>query len=176
MKRTTFSHHLDAFSGEAMALLRFQLAFDRMSAFNDLNQMNRMDFMDRIISLKAIENDILIRVCKFDDDTKGVHSFKKAILEIPKTHKNKIKIESEVKNFSKLIDKIKKHRRHTQLAHLKIGSKDDQYEPSYKLKPAIKAIVDIINLMEGVEINYKWSDGRYEKYDLVQEVFKDSKE
>ncbi|MCF0057760.1 hypothetical protein [Dyadobacter sp. CY356] len=170
MKRTTLTNHIDAFKTEALMLLRFQLAYNRIIKFDDFGNFSRSDFVDKLISLKAIENDLLIRVCKFDDDTTGVHSFKNAVNEISTTHKNKAKIEEKLKSFSKLIDKLKKERRHIQLAHLKIGTTDEEYDIRYELTPAIKVIIDIIDLMNLENISYTWSDGKYEKFDLRKEV------
>ena len=170
MKRTTLTNHISAFQTEAMMLLRFQFAFKRLLKFDRINEMTRSEVVDRLISLKAIENDMLIRVCKFDDDTKGVHSFTEALKEIPTTHPKKTEIEKEVKQFSKQIENIKKQRRHTQLAHLKIGIEDNDYDVRYNFTPAIKSIINIIDLMNMTEVSYKWSDGRYEKFDLRQEV------
>ncbi len=173
MKRTTLANHINAFRTEAMMLLRFQFAFNRISKFDDFNKISRSDFVDRLISLKAIENDLLIRVCKFDDDTKGVHSFTKALKEVPATHPNKPEIEKRIKQFSKLIDKVKKQRRHTQLAHLKIGVEDNDYDVRYDFTTAIKSIVDIIDLMNKTNVSYLWSDGSQEKFDLRHRVLND---
>jgi hypothetical protein len=176
MKRTTLAKHIEAFKTESLMLLRFQFAFNRILKFDNMQNISRSDFVDSLISLKAIENDLVIRACKFDDDTKGVHSFKKAIFEIPITHPNKTEIEKKVKQFSQLITKIKKERRHTQLAHLKIGTEDNEYQIRYNLTPVIKLIVDIIDLMSNAKINYNWSDGRYEKFDLRYEILKEQTE
>lgn len=170
MKRTTLSNHVDAFKTEALMLLRFKFASDRISKFEDIHEISRSAFVDKLISLKAIENDLLIRVCKFDDGSKGVHSFTKAITEIPISHPNRADIIIKSREFSKLIDIVKRERRHTQLAHLKIGVKDNDYQIRYDFTPAIKSIVEIIDLMNETKIYYNWSDGRYEKFDLRHEV------
>src|SRR5260221_1541913 len=171
MKRTAIANHIDAFRTEAEMLLRFQLAFKRISKFEDMSQMSRSDFVDRLIALKAIENDILIRVCKFDDGTKGVHSFPNSLNEIVDTHLNKDVIRKKIEQFSHLISKVKLERRHTQLAHLKIGVEDNDYDVRYDFTPAIKLIIEIIDLMNIDKVNYKWSDGQYEKFDLRHEIF-----
>jgi hypothetical protein len=173
MKRTTLTNHLDAFRTEAEMLLRFQFAFKRISKFEDMNQMSRSDFVDRLIALKAIENDILIRVCKFDDGTKGVHSFPKALNEIADSHLNKDIIRKKIDQFSHLISKVKLERRHTQLAHLKIGVEDNDYDVRYDFTPAIKLIIEIIDLINVEKVKYKCSDGQYEKFDLRHEILKE---
>lgn len=154
-------------------LLRFQLAFNRISKFHDIKQISRSDFVDRLIALKALENDMLIRICKFDDGTKGVHSFPKARIEIPDSHINKNAIYAAIEQFSRLISNVKHERRHTQLAHLRIGIEDNEYDARYDFTPAIKIIVDIIDLMNIDRISYKWKDGQHEQFDLRHEIFGD---
>jgi hypothetical protein len=126
--------------------------------------MTRIEYADRMISLKCIENDLVIRLSKFDDNDKRVHSFQRALLEIPKSNKEIEGIKQKYKSFKTLIKDIK-IRRHEVLAHLKIGEADE-IDPCYDLKPAIKLVVEIIDLIAEAKISYKWSDGRYEKYDF----------
>ena len=166
MKRTTLSNHLNAFRDEALFILRFQLAYNRIIKFEDLKEIGRSNFVDRILALKAIENDLVIRICKFDDDTKGVHSFKKAQLEIEHSHPNKQKINDLIKHFSLSINRLKNERRHKKLAHLQIGEIDSEYDLKYNLTPIIKLIIEIIDLINIKKINYEWSDGAYEKFNL----------
>lgn len=170
MKRTTLSNHIEAFKTEALMLLRFQLAFNRIRNFKDFKNISRSDYVDKLISLKSIENDLLIRICKFDDMRKGVHSFKRAELEISKNHSNRTELLESIKKFSGLVSKIKNERRHKQLAHLKIGIEDNEYEIRFDFVPVIHLIVKIIDLMNLSEINYEWSDGKYEKFDLRKEI------
>ena len=167
--KTTLSNHIEAFREEALLILRFYIAYSRISKFEDFNLIGRTTFVDRIIALKAIENDLVIRICKFDDNRNGVHSFLKAKSEIPAGHKNIEAIKVETETFKNAINDLKK-RRHEKLAHLKIGEHDSEYEPKYDLLPPIKLIITIIDAINGEKVNYNWSDGRYEKYDLRNEL------
>ena len=167
---TTLTNHLDAFRNEAMMLLRFQIAFLSISKFEDFQQMSRTAFVDRIIALKTIENDLVLRICKFDDHTKGVHSFNNLRLD---THQNSEGIREQILLFKRAIKDIKQKRRHEKLAHLKIGEIDDEYEPKFNLLPIIKMIVETIDLLNTSRINYLWSDGSQEKYDLRKQLFRE---
>jgi hypothetical protein len=51
------------------------------------------------------------------------------------------------------------------LAHLKIGEKDE-YLPIYDFNSIINLLVVIVDEMSNQTINYNWSDGSMEKYDL----------
>lgn len=174
MKRTTLTNHIKAFKREALLLLRFQLASNRMFTIEKLKAGSRSDFADTLLAIKAIENDMLIRISKFDDDTKGVHSFKKAIIEIPSTHPNAAEIKKKIKEFSEFISEVKNIRRHTQLAHLKIGTVDNDIQPRYEFTPVLQMIIDIIDLLDQQKVEYKWSDGRYEKHNLRIDVLKET--
>ena len=74
----------------------------------DINNISRSNLVDKLISLKSIENDLSIRICKFDDDTKGVHSFNKAINEVSDQHPNKKELIKKIAEFSQLIKDVKK--------------------------------------------------------------------
>lgn len=166
MKRTTFSNHINALSSEVLLILRFQLAYNRISEFKNIKQIGRSDFVDKLISLKAIENDLTIRLCKFNDNRKDVHSFKNAIKEMPNNHHNKTEISKKNKLLSSLTEELIKNRRNTKLAHLKIGEIDGEYDLKYNFIPIISLIVEIIDLMAETEKKYLWKDGSYEKFDL----------
>lgn len=173
-KRTTLTKHIEAFISETLMLLRFFIAFKRIIKFENFNKISRTEYVDILISLKAMENDMLLRICKFDDKTRGVHSFHKAETEIANSHPNKDVILEKIKTFSLLIKKLKEQRRHQELAHLKIGESDNEYAVKYNLLPAIKLIAEIVDLMAGEQIPYAWSDGSYEKYSLRKEVLDSS--
>ena len=167
--RATLTNHIDALKTEVLTILRFQAAHKRIFEFEDIQKISRIEFADRIIALKAIENDLVVRICKFADDTRGVHSFLKAIREFPSSSLNGPETMRKINEFQSSIKYIKK-RRHEKLAHLKIGELDDEYVPERDLLPVIKLIVEIIDLMCNEKVNYLWSDGRYEKYDLREIV------
>jgi len=169
MSKTSLQSLIDSLSSEVQMLLRFQLAYDRIFKFPDLQKISRSDFVDRIIALKAIENDILIRICKFDDKDSRSIGFKK-IQNYLNYHKDKSVILKRIQIFSNSIDDLKKTRRNKQLAHLDIGHKDNDYEPRYDFRPIINHIVITLNLISQTERKYIWKDGSMELFDLVDEV------
>lgn len=163
--------HVDAFCIEAQMLLRFQLAFNRLAKLNFINSISRSELVDILIALKTIENDLVIRVCKFDDKRKDTHNFSVALRLVKDSHPYKSELRKKIRDFQFHINELKTKRRHEQLAHLKKGKKDDDFEPRYNLKPAIKMILEIIDLMAIQKQNYYWKDGSFEKYNLKEVVF-----
>ena len=170
MLESILQKHVLAFRSEAMMLLRFQLASNRIFNLDDINRISRSDYVDRIISLKAIENDILIRICKFDDKRNNTHSFHNALKTIDKKFSNRKNLISQINKFSALINEIKQKRRHEQLAHLSFGQIDNQYYPEYNFIETINLIIEIIDIMNQKRFNYLWKDGSYEKFDLRNEI------
>lgn len=165
-KKAPLNMHIIAFKKEIILLLRFYISSKRILKFENFNKISRTEYVDLLIACKAIENDLVVRICKFDDTSKGVHSFKKAILELPKSHQHYKEIVAKVTEFSVFIKDIRDGRRHTELAHLSVGSQDNDFAVRYDLLPAIKKIAEVVDMMNESPIPYPWSDGRYEKYDL----------
>jgi len=164
----TLSDHVNAFKNESEMLLRYYLAWKRLQIFEDLNSISRTQMVDRIISIKCIENDLIIRISKLDDKDKKVHSFQRAILLLISTD-DKINASKKLEEFVNQIKEIKQKRRHEILAHLKVGN-IDTYEPYFDLLPAIKTIIELTDLIAGNKINYNYSDGSFEKYELRKEL------
>jgi hypothetical protein len=160
---------LDSLRNEIQMLLRFQLAYDRIFKFDEIQKISRSEFVDRIIALKAIENDLLIRICKFADTNSRSIGLKKIETFIAE-HKDKDAILKKFEIFRKSIHDLKLIRRNKQLAHLDIGQEDNDYQPRYDFRPIIKHLVETINLISEKEINYIWKDGSVEVFNLVDEV------
>lgn len=174
-KKISLTEHIKAFKKEIMLMLRFYISCKRILKFKNYHNISRTYYVDLLVACKAIENDLVVRICKFDDTSKGVYSFQKALVEIPKKHQHYMLIGDKVKEFSSFIKVIKDGRRHTELAHLKIGEQDNELHVRYDLLLPIQKIAEIVDLMNEIPIPYNWSDGRYEKYDL-RKLLLESKE
>jgi hypothetical protein len=156
-KKAPLSDHIIAFKAEIMLMLRFYISCKRILKFENFQEIGRTYYVDLLVACKAIENDLVVRICKFEDTSKGVHSFQKALLELPKSHKYHKSILEKVKEFSLFIKRIRDERRHNELAHLKIGSQDNELAVKYDVLPAIQKIAGIVDLMNVTPIPYLWS-------------------
>jgi hypothetical protein len=134
-KPITLADHISALRNEALMLLRYYIAFKRIVKFENFDNITRTEFVDQLVALKAIENDMVVRISKLDDRRKDVHSLPRALLALPSTHPHKLLIKNKVIAFSTLIRGIKTHRRHDQLAHLKLGEVDKEFKLQYDLAP-----------------------------------------
>ncbi len=165
-KKRPLSDYIIAFRQEIMLMLRLYISAKRILRFENFNEISRTYYVDLLVACKAVENDLVVRICKFVDTSKNVYSFDKAMLEIPKSHQHFNLISEKIKEFNLFISDIKDQRRHNELAHLKIDNQDNELGVKYDLLPAIKKIAEIVDLINESAIDYPWSDGRYEKYDL----------
>lgn len=165
-KKASLVEHISAFKKEIKLLLRYYIAAKRILKFENYYEISRTYYVDLLVACKGIENDLVVRICKFEDTSKGVHSFQKAFLTLPKIHPHYEAIRVKIIEFGEFIKEIRDVRRHTELAHLKVDSQDNELGVKYDLLPAIKKIAEIVDLMNEAVIPYLWSDGKYEKYDL----------
>jgi hypothetical protein len=170
MDKSDITNHLGALQGECLMLLRFQLAFNRIVESLNPASGSRSEFVDKLISLKALENDMVIRLCKFDDKRRDVHSFHN-LKKCLRGHTNEVEINRQINMFSYAISEVKQLRRNDRLAHLNKGKIDQEYDVRLNVTPAIFNAVNILDLVSEKKCSYNWSDGRYEKYDLRKEVF-----
>ncbi|HEY0769674.1 MAG TPA: hypothetical protein VGD31_05020 [Sphingobacteriaceae bacterium] len=170
VKRTTFSQHITALKKEVQMLLRFYLALKRIVKFDNFHEISRSYYVDLLVACKAIENDILIRITKFNDTDKGVHSFHALVNEMSLSHPNYQSIIDKVTKFATLLRPFELTRRHTELAHLKIGEQDNELMVQYDFRIMIVLIAEIVDLAAQTKLPYLWSDGRYEKFDLRKEI------
>ncbi len=165
-KRTTYSNHLDALKDELHKLLRHYAAWKRMSKFENINNINRIEFCDILIALTCIENDLIVRLSKLTDSRSGVHSLVRIKLEIPNDIDNRVFINEKIDECCGIINLFKNKIRYVTLGHLKIGYRDDRYIPKFDFSKEIGVLVDLIDLLNKEKINYTWKDGSQEKYDL----------
>ena len=165
-KRDTYSNHLKALKDEGLKILRHYAAWKRMLQFGDLDNINRIQFADKLIAITCIENDLIIRLSKLTDTRTGVHSLERLKIEVPKNLDNSEEIIKGIDDCCELINIIKKKVRHQTLGHLKIGMEDDRYIPEYDLGKVIKVLIDLIDLLNNEKVNYIWQDGSQEKYNL----------
>ena len=127
MSKKGIKASIEIFQSEILMILRFQIAYNRISKFENLSKIGRTEFVDLLISLKAIENDLLLRLCKLNDNTKGVFSFKKVKLDT--SHKNYKEIVELMSSYDNHIKETLIDRRNNQLAHL--GEEDNIYDLTF---------------------------------------------
>jgi hypothetical protein len=171
MENNSLQSLIGTIASEIQMLLRFQLAYDRIFKFPDLKAISRSDFVDQIIALKAIENDMLIRICKLDDNSKdkrtiGLNKIKLLVDDHPSSDR----IIKLINEFSNSIHQLKTIRRNKQVAHLDVGHVDNDYEPRYDFRSVLNHLVETLDLISQQERKYIWKDGSFEVFDLIEEV------
>jgi len=115
---------LDAIQDDCLHLLMTAASFRHLGETFDPNAGTRLDLHMASIQLRAIENDIIIRVCRFDDEHKTQMSLRhaaKAVRAAGMRDADIKVIDARMKNFRQTINPLKTRRRNEHVGHLAIG-------------------------------------------------------
>lgn len=99
-----------------------------------------------MISLKAIENEMIQRLLKFDE-MKGLLLKHELLREIPLSHSIKIKLANSIERFSRYVEAYQFKVGTLDLKQLESGVIDPESIELFSLKKHIKMLLDIIDLV-----------------------------
>ena len=116
---------LDAIQDDCLHLLMTAASFRHLGETFDPNAGTRLDLHMASIQLRAIENDIIIRVCRFDDEHKTQVSLRLVAnaLRAGKRDVDFKAIDARLKRFRQTINPLKTQRRNQHVGHLAKGVK-----------------------------------------------------
>jgi AAA15 family ATPase/GTPase len=171
------SPSLNALSDEMLYVLMCMQIDQKMTheLMENLQQMSRQEFVDKLILHNTLNNDLVVRLNKFVDKSKGSHSLFQAIKELEKTPRAKLnpklkEIEQELSEFVKNEFQKVKNKRDKALAHLEKGTKLVWDEPTV-IYDSVKKLLGIMDNLSTKKINYHWKYGSHEgKIDLRQKL------
>lgn len=152
---------------EILWLLIAAYVYKHMNVVKTLPSMDRYDLGDYIFSVKTVFESIILRICRLDDDNKGVWSFyeaRKRLAKVIREQRSMNQISAEMKTFRQMINPIKTRLRNDGIAHTMVNSSGGL--GGFDLRPILASICKIGDLMAGDRQNYTYSCGRYEKVDL----------
>jgi hypothetical protein len=113
--------------------------------------------------LRVMENDLVLRLCRLDEDDRTKHSFREALKsvrsEIPEP--NLKAIDSGIKRYRQLINPLKTKRRNYYLAHMAKGAQEPM-DPRGGLDQPILAVVELGDLIAGAAVSYHLRVGSQE--------------
>lgn len=115
---------LDAIQDDCLHLLMTAASVRHLSETFDLNAGTRLDLHMASVQMRAIENDIIVRVCRFDDEHMNQMSLRHAAKVVRATgiRDADIKvIDARIKSFRQTINPLKTQRRNEHVGHLAIG-------------------------------------------------------
>ncbi|GAA2748311.1 hypothetical protein GCM10009868_40820 [Terrabacter aerolatus] len=115
---------LEAIQDDCLHLLMTTASFRHFSETFDPNRGSRLDLHMAMIQLRAIENDIVVRICRFDDEGPNQVSLRyaaKAARAAGLRDADIKVIDARVKKFRQTINPLKTRLRNQHVGHLAAG-------------------------------------------------------
>ncbi|WP_128098770.1 hypothetical protein [Paracidovorax avenae] len=168
--RTSFE--LDSVSIECLNLLIVYYTYRETVKNYDPRVGTRFDMHRWWVSLRALENDIILRLCRLDDDEKTNHSLREAMRSVrngmPATLTSSL--DKRIKEYRQLINPLKTKARNHFLAHMSKVA-EVSYDPKGGLEEPIEAVINIVDAITGAPQEYFLSVGSQErKLNLREEL------
>jgi|SRR5579859_2680015 len=145
----------------------------------DIKTATRFDLFRWRIQLRVLENDLILRLCRLDDDDKTQHSLREALRSIRPSFSNAAAqaIDKRLTGYRRLINPLKTKARNYYLAHMSkavgVPKATEANELLANLPNQITEVINIVDLIagEGDPIKYILRVGSQElKLDLRQEL------
>jgi hypothetical protein len=165
------SDDVDAVIVECLDLLIVYFSYLKTIAAFD-RTWTRFDVHRWWVTLRVFENDLILRLCRLDDDDKTTHSLREALRsvrnEVPQQALREI--DTQLKDYRQLINPLKTKARNYFLAHLNKHA-EVPYDPQGGLEKPIAAVVNIVDAIVGELVPYALKVGSQEQsLDLRQEL------
>jgi hypothetical protein len=146
----------------------------------DIQAATRFDLFKWRIQTTVLENDLILRLCRLDDDDRTQHSLREALRSIRGSLSNAEMrtIDKRLRAYRRFINPLKTKARNYYLAHLskevQIPKATDASELLENLQKQVAEAINIVDLIagEGEDIKYTLRVGSQEReLDLRQELF-----
>ncbi|MBV7439696.1 hypothetical protein [Aeromonas sp. sif2416] len=162
MNRT--SDELDAVASECLNLLIVYYTYREMANNYDFSSGSRFDMHRWWVCLRTLENDIILRLCRLDDDDKNNHSLREAMRSVREDIPTILSksLDKKLKEYRQLINPLKIKSRNYFLAHMS-KSALVQHDPQGGLGKYIEAVINIFDSIAGIKQEYFLSVGSLEK-------------
>jgi hypothetical protein len=176
MKNTT---EVDAVLLECVNLLLVYFSYIETIRQFDKRAASRFDLFRWRIQIRVLENDLILRLCRLDDDDKTQHSLREALRSIRASIPDPGIIDKRLKEYRRLINPLKTKARNYYLAHLskeaEVPKATDSNEQFLKnLQQQVEEVTNIIDMIanDGEPIKYRIRAGSQElELDLRQKLF-----
>jgi hypothetical protein len=148
--------------------------------FNNLGERfqksSRYFLLEEVTALRAISNEIIMHLCKLDEDKSKVsfHAAKKAINKLPGLVQEKRALNEAIKNFRNSINTIKTKHRNRYIAHLTEDGYPEPFElPDFKaeFQGIVKEAYKVFTLIWGADVNFGFKVGSQERFLNFNEEF-----
>lgn len=136
----------------------------------------RFDLLRRQIHIKVTENDLILRLCRLDDDDTTQHSLREALRSIRNSlpQAKVTAIDRRLKKYRQLINPMKTKARNYYLAHLS-KSAEVPHDRFVNFQKEVDEVINIFDMISGEAVRYVLRAGSQElELDLRQELLKGS--
>lgn len=163
---------LDEIKDDCLHLLMTAACLRHLSETYDPNAGTRLDLHMAMIQLRAIENDIVVRVCRFDDERANQVSLRYVLKTVRAGMEDgKLKaIDRRLKGFRQTINPIKAGKRNRHIGHLAAGVTQPHDSLALTNPTAVVAWcwepVRIVDLLAQARCEYTLESTRGELLDL----------
>ena len=150
------------------------------SKFDNLNerfrQSSRFFLLEEITALRAISNEIIMHLCKLDEEKSKVsfHAAKKEINKLPVEESDKQTLNAIIKSFREAINTIKTKHRNRFIAHLTEDGYPEFFDlPDFKSEfhDLVKKAYKVFILIWGAEVKFGFKVGSQEIFLSFNEEF-----
>lgn len=150
-----------------LSLYSYRTKFDNLG--ERLRKSSRFFLLEEITALRAISNEIIMHLCKLDEDKSKVsfHAANKAFNKLSVSEQDKRALNDGIKNFRKSINTIKTKHRNRYIAHLTEDGYPDPFDlPDFKseFNELVKEAYKVFILIWGSEVKLGFKVGSQERF------------
>jgi hypothetical protein len=163
MKISQDTPELDAIKLEILNLLIVYYTYRQTIVEYFPKDGTRFDLHRWFTYLRVMENDLILRLCRLDEDDRTKHSLREALKSVRTqiSQRDVSVIDLKIKKYRQLINPLKTKRRNYYLAHMAKGA-TEPFDPQGGLEKPILAVVEISDLIAGTAVSYRLRVGSRE--------------
>lgn len=167
------SPELDAVKDDCLHMLMTAAALrHRATSYSFAEAPSRFDIHMWMTEIRAIENNLVVRVCRFDEEGRNQTGLRTALrsVEAQLSNSERKDANAALKQFRRTINPLKTQKRNKVSVHLAIEMKQPHDAESLFDLPGVIArcrpAVHAVDAIAGGRVDYTLQSGRYEKVDL----------
>ncbi|WP_146801516.1 AbiU2 domain-containing protein [Bisbaumannia pacifica] len=157
-----------------LSLYSYREKFDNLG--ERFRKSSRYFLLEEVTALRAISNEIIMHLCKLDEDKSKVsfHAAKKAINKLPGLDHDKRILNEAIKSFRDSINAIKTKHRNRYIAHLTEDGYPEPFDlPDFtaEFQELVEEAYNVFTLIWGAEVQFGFKVGSQERFLNFNEEF-----
>lgn len=157
-----------------LSLYSYREKFDNLG--ERFRKSSRYFLLEEVTALRAISNEIIMHLCKLDEDKSKVsfHAAKKAIHKLPGLDHDKLVLNQAIKSFRDSINAIKTKHRNRYIAHLTEDGYPEPFDlPDFtaEFQELVRETYKVFTIIWGAEVKFGFKVGSQERFLNFNEEF-----